>query len=328
MPNDSRDSNNTVNTNLTQAPNEPLVFRSPHDSENPFAQISKEMLRDKNLPLRARGLLAFLLSYVNFKIYPRFLAKEFSINIETVYNILNELIEAGYCQRTQISGQKGRFGGMQYEYSESPRFKNKVPQTVLPCTVPPSTVKPVQHNNIPKHKKDSLHKKKEQPAPECMNVPRKPSVVVPSFFEEKKAALSRFCLEPRKLKELMGFELNQIRDAILAFDQFASTNQIENVVGCLTTAIRGAWKPNLDAASVKRIKENLEPHQEAARKRILSQLKPLVEAQSMNLKDGVKIKLTSHMVFLIYPHGQTALQLWNEDAIVMVEYFLETNRKE
>ena len=156
----------------------------------------------------------------------------------------------------------------------------------------------------------------------------KKPVVVPSYEEEKRAALARFCLAPQKLKEFMSYELNQIRDAILAYDQFAASNLVENEVGCLTNAIRGAWKPNLDAAAVKKIKDNLTYEEDRARKRILGSLKPLIEASEHKLKEGVKIKLTSHMVFLIYPHGQSALQLWNEDTILMVEYFLETNTKE
>lgn len=173
---------------------------------------------------------------------------------------------------------------------------------------------------------DALPIKEKQHKKKVADNPIQLDAVVLSFEAEKRQALSRFCLSQRKLRELLTYELNQIRDAIDAFDQFAASNAIGNPVGWLTNAIRGAWKPNLTKEQVSKIKQSLTPQQEKARQRTLCELKNIVHNNESRLKDGIKIKLTSHMVFMVYPHGQTAIELWNPDAYVMVEYFIETNK--
>ncbi len=68
--------------------------------DNPFVQIDKGPLNDPELSLKAKGLLAYLLSMPDdWQIYVRELSKHHKDGKYSVGQALNELIKAGYCRR-------------------------------------------------------------------------------------------------------------------------------------------------------------------------------------------------------------------------------------
>jgi len=138
----------TTPVNLSQE----NISRCPHDRENPYAQISRELLRNNNLSFRARGLLCYMLSFPNnWSAHPQFIAKQNGIGKDQMYAILKELIDAGYC--IYIQNKEGnRFSSGKYLFSESPKFKKSLPHPGFPDA---------QTSNAenPDLKKKVLHKK-------------------------------------------------------------------------------------------------------------------------------------------------------------------------
>lgn len=92
------------------------IIRTLHDKENPYVIINKKSLWDDRLSIEAVGILARLLSRPNnWKVSATELAKSCKCGIKKIYNILNELIEFGYCF-THQEAKKGQKGFGKYEY--------------------------------------------------------------------------------------------------------------------------------------------------------------------------------------------------------------------
>jgi hypothetical protein len=105
--------------------NNDTIQRCPHDSENPYAQISRALIRDESISPECRWLIIYMLSMkdgwkINVKqIYSH--VKKF-VGRDRVYKILEEAIEAGYLlKQDNFKGNLKK--GCTYYLSESPKFK-------------------------------------------------------------------------------------------------------------------------------------------------------------------------------------------------------------
>lgn len=85
-----------------------------------YTVMSNVHLRDKELSLKAKGLLSLMLSLPDDWDYTlRGLAAINKESINTISAIVNELIDHGYIIRQQIRGTAGRFGDIDYLIFES-----------------------------------------------------------------------------------------------------------------------------------------------------------------------------------------------------------------
>lgn len=95
------------------------VFRVEKNKN--YTVMSNTHLRDKDLSLKAKGLLSLMLALPDDWDYTlRGLAAINKESINTISGIVNELIEHGYIIRQQIRGNAGRFGDIDYIIFESP----------------------------------------------------------------------------------------------------------------------------------------------------------------------------------------------------------------
>lgn len=110
-----------------------------------YTTISNVFLKDNKLSLKAKGLLAIIMSLPE--------DWDFSINgivavikegRESTSSTIKELINAGYCTREQCKGDKGRFKGYDYTFYEEP--KAGTPLTDCPESENPLTDNPTQLN--------------------------------------------------------------------------------------------------------------------------------------------------------------------------------------
>lgn len=101
------------------------IQRCPHDGENPFAQISRELIRDETISPECRWLLIYLLSMKDgweLKVDQIYAHVKKFIGIKKIYKIIEEAMEAGYIQRDyNYEGNLRR--GCIYYVSETPKFK-------------------------------------------------------------------------------------------------------------------------------------------------------------------------------------------------------------
>lgn len=108
------------------------TVRVTHDKERPYFVANKEYVSDPNLSWGAKGLFTFLLAQEdNWKVIVKYLASIYQKRgggEEAIYGYLEELMEAGYCQRSYVR-EKGKFKQLSYTIFEKRQdLKNLQPQ--------------------------------------------------------------------------------------------------------------------------------------------------------------------------------------------------------
>jgi predicted transcriptional regulator len=102
-----------------------------------FTTINNEFIFNKNLSLKAKGLLCHILALPNeWTLYIEEVSKWHKDGKSAVYAAFKELSDNGYMTRSQ-SREKGRFGGYQYTIYEKPHTEK--PNTEKPHTEKPHT---------------------------------------------------------------------------------------------------------------------------------------------------------------------------------------------
>lgn len=104
---------------------EPSISRCPHDAENPYAQISRALIRDPGISPECAYLLIYLLSQPrDWKIRVSALKAEMKgrLGRDKVEKCLKEARDAGYMQLVRSHNQKGHIK-WRYLLSEAPKFK-------------------------------------------------------------------------------------------------------------------------------------------------------------------------------------------------------------
>lgn len=133
------------NLTITEPQNLPQQFnqysnstiqRCPHDAENPYAQISRALIRDQSISPNCRWLIIYLLSNKDgWKISTAQVAKHVKefLGRDNVWKIFDEAIEAGYILREENKNGNLK-NGYRYYVSESPKFKKCFRRTESQCT--------------------------------------------------------------------------------------------------------------------------------------------------------------------------------------------------
>ena len=98
------------------------IIRKAKNSSNPYAQILRTALQDKDLTWKERGMLAYLLSLPdNWRLYLSELStRSEGDGIDSTRSTLNGLIYKGYVHRRKLRNQFGQFGGYEYLIFEEP----------------------------------------------------------------------------------------------------------------------------------------------------------------------------------------------------------------
>lgn len=102
------------------------IERCPHDTENPYSQISRALLQDQNLSFETKGLIVYLLSMKSgWKIGVKHLMKfsKGKAGRDKIYKMLNEAIELGYMKRDYVTPPGSNLRRVVYYLSEFPKFK-------------------------------------------------------------------------------------------------------------------------------------------------------------------------------------------------------------
>lgn len=220
-------------------------------------------LRDRNLSLRAKGLLSHILSLPEDWDYT--IAGLAAINKEgkdAVRAAVHELEEAGYIVRRQKMDAGGKFSSNEYVVHETPHFApplSDFPTTVLPTTEKPTTekpltVKPLTENpteiNIDLNKKKN--NKKKVAAPPLTDEELRPMVVdcinqisQPGWTAAVKNDLFRWVMalyDPdRVVKKARPVRSKLSVNGTFRKLQLSGTDP-NVMIGMLCTAIEGGWQ--------------------------------------------------------------------------------------
>ena len=147
-----------------------------HKEDN-FVIIDKAFLLNEEISLKAKGLLALLLSYPdNWQFYKAEIVQHTTDKENSLNSGLKELIENGYIVRKQRKDENGKFEGYEYHVYEKPSTEK--PSTEKPSTEKPSTEK--ASTEKPSTEKPSTEKPStEKPSTE------KPSTEKPILLNNK-----------------------------------------------------------------------------------------------------------------------------------------------
>ena len=123
-----------------------------------FAQVSNVALRDENLSLKAKGLLALIESYLsldNFTLYKQFLINK-SKDGETAFrSAWKELKDRGYLIQYKLKDEETKQFYYEYEVCDNPQNSSKLPHVenppvannhVTPCVEKPQVEIPLVVN--------------------------------------------------------------------------------------------------------------------------------------------------------------------------------------
>ena len=119
-------------------------------NEKDFVQIPNSILTSPDISLKAKGILALMLSLPdNWKFSIEGIASKCKESKECISNAIKELESAGYVKRTMKHGDDGKITGMEYEIFEEPytvveaeERNEEKPCEDKHCTANPSVEKP------------------------------------------------------------------------------------------------------------------------------------------------------------------------------------------
>lgn len=107
--------------NLESEKDKKTIFRKAHNRENPYAMISKSVLKDRRLSAKAMGIMCYLLGLPdNWEINLTQLSKNFSDGEKSIKSGIRELILVGYIEKTQTRSAHGYFAGTVMLVHEDP----------------------------------------------------------------------------------------------------------------------------------------------------------------------------------------------------------------
>ena len=136
-----------------------------------YTTISNFHLREKDMSLKAKGLLSLMLSLPEDWDYSvGGLAKLSKDGKDSVTNTLIELERFGYVKRTQCLNDKNQFDGYDYDIYEEPQFEEETPLTGNPLTGnPPQLNTNILNTNLIKEEKYKKEEKTEIPYVEIID---------------------------------------------------------------------------------------------------------------------------------------------------------------
>ncbi|MBU3205175.1 DnaD domain protein [Clostridium algidicarnis] len=102
------------------------IFRVIKDKENPYIMVNKYYIHDNRLSLKAKGLMSYFLSRPDdWEFYQNEIMKHCTDKRDSLSNAINELIVAGYIERSFKRGECGKLkGGYDYAVHEIPVIIN------------------------------------------------------------------------------------------------------------------------------------------------------------------------------------------------------------
>jgi len=142
------------------------IIRGLHEFDEHYTQIPNAFLRDETVSLEARGLLGQILSHKpGWTMSIKSVAHQNKVGRDKVKRILDELINAGYLERSeqQRHDENGYLAGFDYT--------TKTPEGVTqkPCKVKPYKAEPYKVSRAPKKTKSKKTNSKKTNYSELFN---------------------------------------------------------------------------------------------------------------------------------------------------------------
>jgi hypothetical protein len=163
-----------------------------HKEDN-YVIVDKAFLLNEKISLKAKGLLALLLSYPdNWQFYEAEIVQHAADKANSLSSGLKELIENGYIVRKLGKDETGKFKGYEYHIYEKPITEKPItekpimekPITEKPITEKPITEKPITENSVLLNNKDTKNKDTKNKNTKNKNTKTASSPELASEFKE------------------------------------------------------------------------------------------------------------------------------------------------
>ncbi len=302
------------------------IIRISHDKTNPYVMLNKKALEDPDLSWGAKGLWSYLMSRPdNWQVSVSHLCKIYTGRggrKDAIYSLLNELIESGYCETSQLHAKNGKFEKREYNILE---IKKCLPNRDSTDSENSNSVKCDTNN------KRSLKKKEERTNVEALEFSREEakqldeeSSFVRSFSsveEEIIELLTPLGLNENQISSFFKYTLNEIKSAIIVLKK--SSKKINNIPGFLNDAILKKWGPT----STKLDKEReFQKEKERINSRIIENRNKCNELYLKWVDSFTKsfnFKVSDNSVIIKVGNGLTPLNLNHPSAVNYLEIYIE-----
>lgn len=95
------------------------MFRVEKDRDKPYVVLDKKFLNDVNLSMKAKGLLAYLLSLPDdWQIYENEIVQHHKDGRDSLKSAIKELMDNNYIERTRIRDSNGHLKCYEYRVYE------------------------------------------------------------------------------------------------------------------------------------------------------------------------------------------------------------------
>ena len=191
--------------------------------EKDFVQIPNSILTSPDISLKAKGILALMLSLPdNWKFSIEGIASKCKESKECISNAIKELESAGYVKRTMKHGDDGKITGMEYEIFEEPYTVTENEEhneekhcEDKPCSANPSAEKPLMEE--PSEEKPLTDKPSTENPSMVLPVKEKPSEENPwvnntiiNKKENNNILFSNIQSNPISSKRKLRFDMSEI----------------------------------------------------------------------------------------------------------------------
>lgn len=287
------------------------VVRVKKNRNVPFTIVSNDMLKDQSISLKAKGFITYCMSFKdNWKFNVRHLESILKEGEKAIYAVIKECIEAGYCFRVQEKGEAGRWLKPELYISDS-KEEIEILKKEVPLSCFGDAVNREPENRRLTNTKDTSYLKKNN-----NNKEEEPVVVVFSD-KEKEDLLSGLDLSDTAYANAMSYTVEEVATAVKVIE---GMDNIENVSGTLTAALRDKWQPKRTKAEAD--KETKEEWLEKEKLRLMKENESyLLELEALYKKytgkltqdwDIIKVDNRYVMKRPIYP-GDRALEAVESD---------------
>ena len=218
------------------------IIRFSKGKKNPYFMMHNSTITDKNISLKSKGLLAYLLSKPDnwFVSFPDLISCS-TDGISSVKSAIKELIFSGYLNKSQLRNNNGQFTYYNYTIFEKP-FKyiyNK--NSAAPEADFPLAVKPSADNHT------LLITDKQQSTDNSNNIPKSQLTLKPSsdddpFIKEKQEEAKQILFKLGISNHNKIFDLFDITDILLYSSWIEKNNfKMHNPTGFFICAIKENW---------------------------------------------------------------------------------------
>jgi hypothetical protein len=306
------------------------IIRVSHNRDNPYVMINKKGLEDVNVSWAAKGLWSYLMSRPDdWEISITHLSSIYKFKgggEKAIYSILNELIEEGYCIRTQPKNSKGVFEKTKYTLLE---FKNKVPHSPQRDAAERDAAEvSLTNKGVLLIKELLTTPEPEPPAPELPDIIPSQEVVVflDADKQEKITVLKKLNLKDETITKCLPFTLERINIAIECC--LNAPSKIDNIDAYLWSALSKKWQPKPSKSKLEALEKQQAEDKDALKKKLKAEAEKLQALYKSRFTKENKFSISENCCH-INMFGKTSALEYNENSIQLLkEWCQKTFTKE